>query len=80
MDCMSKPNEKTTVYLNPYVKKFIQYKAVAEGRSVSAIINEEFAELLEDMEDSHELSKRKEDPAFKPWLEVKRQLKADGLL
>lgn len=77
---MSKLSEKTTIYLNPYVKKFIQHKAINERRSISDIVNEEFAELLEDMEDGYELSKRKSDPAFRPWLEVKKQLQADGLL
>ena len=80
MQRMSKDSEKTTIYLNPYVKKFIQHKAVNEGRSVSDVINDEFAELLQDMEDGYELSERKKDPAFTPWLEVKRQLKTDGLL
>jgi hypothetical protein len=80
MGLMSTLSEKTTLYLNPYVKKFIQHKAVNEGRSISDVVNEEFAELLQDLEDSYELSKRKEDPIFKPWTEVKKQLKADGLL
>ena len=72
--------EKTTVYLNPYVKQFLQHKAVNDKTTVSKIINEEFADLLEDMEDAYELSQNKADAQFAPWLEVKAQLQADGHL
>lgn len=77
---MSNLSEKTTLYLNPYVKKFLQLKALQENRSMSDIVNDEFAELLEDLEDSYELSKRKENPVFLPWFEVKEQLERDGKL
>lgn len=60
---MSKLSEKTTIYLNPYVKKFVQHKAVAEGRSVSEIINDYFADLAEDLEDIKEIEKRRDEPA-----------------
>lgn len=56
---MSKLSERTTIYLNPYVKKFIQHKAVAENRSVSDIINDYFADMAEDLEDIKEVEKRK---------------------
>lgn len=75
---MSKLSEKTTLYLNPYVKKYLQLKALQEKRSMSELVNEEFADLLEDLEDSYELSERKKNSEFEPWLEVKKQLKADG--
>lgn len=77
---MSKLSEKTTLYLNPYVKKFLKMKAVQENRSMSEIVNEEFAELLEDLEDAYELSERQENPVFLPWLEVKKQLTRNGKL
>jgi hypothetical protein len=77
---MSKLSEKTTLYLNPYVKKFLQLKALQENRSMSDIVNDEFADLLEDLEDAYELSKRKENPVFLPWVEVKKQLAQDGKL
>ena len=70
---MSKLSEKTTVYLNPYVKKFIQHKAVAEGRSVSDIINDQFADMLEDLEDLQEVEKRRNEPSI-PFEEVLRDL------
>ena len=43
----SKLTARTTVYLNPYIKKFIQHKAVEESRSASSIINNRLADLLE---------------------------------
>ncbi len=75
---MSKLSERTTLYLNPYVKKYLQHKALQENRSMSELVNDEFAELLEDLEDSYELTKRKKNPVFEPWLEVKSLLEADG--
>lgn len=72
--------EKTTIYLNPYVKKFIKYKAVNENSTLSDIINEEFAELLEDLEFSQEATEVLANPVFEPWDQVKKQLAADGLL
>jgi hypothetical protein len=60
---MSNLSDKTTVYLNPTVKKFLQHKAVAESRSVSEIINEEFADMLEDLEDLKEVEKRRDEPS-----------------
>lgn len=70
---MSKLSEKTTVYLNPNVKKFIQHKAVAEGSSVSDIINEHFADMLEDLYDLKEVEKRRDEPSV-PFEEVLRDL------
>lgn len=69
MPGMSDLSEKTTVYLEPAVKKFLQFKAVNEGRSVSEIINDEFEELLEDVEDLKEIEKRKGEPSV-PFEEV----------
>jgi hypothetical protein len=59
---MTKLSEKTTIYLNPNVKKFIQHKAVAEGRSVSDIINDSFEDMLEDLDDIKEVIKRRNEP------------------
>lgn len=60
---MSNLNQRTTVYLNPYVKKFIQHKAITEGRSLSAVINEQFADMVEDLDDMKEIEKRRSEPA-----------------
>ena len=59
---MSNLSAKTTIYLNPNVKRFIQHKAVSEGRSVSDIINESFEDMLEDLEDIKEIEKRRGEP------------------
>jgi len=70
---MSQLSEKTTIYLNPYVKKFIQHKAVAEGRSVSDIVNEQFADMVEDIEDIKEIEKRRGEPTV-PFEQVLQEL------
>jgi len=72
--------EKTTIYLNPYVKKFLQHKAVNENLSLSDVINGEFADMLEDVELAQKSFEGQANPVFKPWDEVKKQLAADGLL
>lgn len=59
---MSDLTERTTIYLNPSVKKFVQHKAIAEGRSVSDIINDYFADMMEDLEDLKEIEKRRGEP------------------
>ena len=70
---MSNLSEKTTVYLNPSVKSFIKHKAVAEGRSVSDIINDNFEDMLEDLEDIKEIKKRRNEPAV-PFEKVLKDL------
>ncbi len=49
------PIEKTTLYLQPAVKKFLQHKAVEENSSMSEIVND----MVEDMLDSIWLAKNK---------------------
>ena len=70
---MSDLNSKTTIYLNSQVKKFIQHKAVAEGRSVSGIINKQFADMLEDLEDIKEIEKRRGESTV-PFEQVLQEL------
>lgn len=60
---MSNLSEKTTIYLDPTVKKFLQHKAVAEGSSVSDIVNGRFEDMLEDLEDIKEIKKRQGEPS-----------------
>ena len=45
------PNEKTTIYLDPRVKKGVQYYALRDDSSLSQIINEKLLEYLEDQAD-----------------------------
>lgn len=56
---MSILSEKTTIYLDPTVKKFLQHKAIAESRSLSDVVNEQFADMLEDLSDIKEIEKRR---------------------
>ncbi len=70
---MSNLSEKTTIYLNPNVKRFIQHKSVAEGRSVSETINEYFADMAEDLEDIKEIDKRRGELTV-PFETVLREL------
>ncbi len=70
---MSKLSEKTTIYLNPFVKKFIKHKAIAENRSVSDVINEQFADMVEDLDDIKEIEKRRGEPTV-PFEVVLREL------
>lgn len=59
MAYMSNLSAKTTIYLDPQVKKFLQHKAIAESRSLSEIINDEFADMLEDLEDIKTIEQRR---------------------
>lgn len=44
-------NEKTTIYLDPRVKKSVQYYALHDDKSMSEIINERLFAYLEDRAD-----------------------------
>ncbi len=68
-----KNSEKITLYLNPYVKKFLQFRSLQENRPMSAIVNDEFAELLEDFEDIAEMQQHKSEPTIS-WEAIKREL------
>lgn len=59
---MSKLTARTTIYLDPHVKKYLKHLAVAKNRSLSEIINNEAVELLEDFEDIQEIERRKGEP------------------
>ena len=54
-------NEKTTIYLNPKIKKSVQYYALRDASSLSAIINEKLFEYLEDMTDIVALEEARDD-------------------
>lgn len=66
---MSNLSAKTTIYLEPSVKKFLKHKAVAESRSLSDVINEQFADMLEDLHDIKTVESRKNDDTV-PFDEV----------
>ncbi|MBP9667765.1 CopG family transcriptional regulator [Candidatus Saccharibacteria bacterium] len=52
---MSTTTEKTTLYLQPAVKKFLQHKAIEENTSMSEIVND----MIEDMLDSMWVAKNR---------------------
>ena len=76
---MASLSERTTVYLNPYVKKYLQHEAVEQGRSISELINDQLADLLEDAQDVETIEERKSEPLV-AWEKVKADLIKDGLL
>ncbi|MGI9027794.1 MAG: DUF6290 family protein [Candidatus Saccharimonadales bacterium] len=71
-------NEKTTLYLNPQVKKNVQYYAIRDNLSLSQIVNEKLVEYLEDMIDSHEFQKAKRDNTD-DYIPIEQAIKELGL-
>lgn len=59
---MTTLSDKTTIYLNPLVKSFLQHKAVEQKMSVSEIINDHFADLVDDLDDIKVAEKRRKEP------------------
>lgn len=59
---MSTTSEKTTIYLNPMVKKFLQHKAVEEETSISELINERVEEEMAGKKLQALLKKRSTEP------------------
>jgi hypothetical protein len=51
---MKTTNEKTTIYLDPKIKKSVQYYVLRDRRSLSDIINQRLEEFLEDMADGEQ--------------------------
>lgn len=54
-------NEKTTIYLDPRIKKSVQYYALRDDSSLSQIINDRLYEYLEDMADIAALEEARND-------------------
>ncbi len=73
---MTTLSDKTTVYLNPLVKRFLQHKAVEQKMSVSEIINDHFADLVDDLADITVAEKRRAEPTV-PFAEVLKELGLD---
>lgn len=59
---MKTTNEKTTIYLDPKVKKSVRYYALRDSRSLSDIINQKLHEYLEDMADAAALDEARKHP------------------
>jgi hypothetical protein len=55
-------NGRTTIYLDPKIKKSVQYYALRDDSSLSQIINDKLYEYLEDMSDLAEIERIKDEP------------------
>lgn len=55
-------NEKTTLYLDPRVKRTAQFYALRDRRSLSDIVNESLLTYLEDMADLAAVKEREGEP------------------
>jgi PHD/YefM family antitoxin component YafN of YafNO toxin-antitoxin module len=57
-----------------------QFLTDGEGRKMAVVLPvEEYEELLEDLQDLAVIAERRDEPRVS-WEDVKRQLRADGLL
>jgi hypothetical protein len=66
-------NEKTTLYIDPRIKRGVQFYALRDRRSLSAIVNEKLLEYLEEMADSAAIEMRKDEPTI-PFEDVVKGL------
>ena len=64
MYTMSTVLQKTTIYLDPLVKKFLQHKAVEEDTSISELINELLEEEMAGSTFGILLEKRRREPTI----------------
>lgn len=72
---MSKDDSsRTTVYLDPKIKKGAQFYAIRDNTSLSAIINNKLFEYLEDQADIAVLKDREKDAEFMPLEQVLKEL------
>lgn len=55
---------KTTIYLDPTVKKFLQHKAIEEETSISDLINERFEEEMASDKLIALIEERKKEPTI----------------
>lgn len=73
-------DQRTTVYLEPRVYRALKVKAATTDRSVSALINEAvILSLREDSIDLEAFEKRAKEPS-RPFEDVLKDLRRDGLL
>lgn len=70
----SKLTQRTTIYLEPYVKKFLQLRALQQSKSISRIINERFEVLMKNFETSKKTAHGKKHPSVAEWEIVKSGL------
>jgi hypothetical protein len=71
---------KTTLYLQPELRKALKLRAVETDQSLSAVVNSMLAGVLaEDLEDMRIFDERKDEPT-ETYEEFLAHLKADGRL
>jgi hypothetical protein len=75
---MASLTKRTTIYLDPDVRRVLKIRAVETEQSISGIINEAVRhELAEDQEDLAVFAKRVKEPAVS-YEALLKKLKADG--
>ena len=71
---------RTTIYLNPKIYRATKVKSALTGRSFSALVNEALVQALrEDEADLVSFHQRRTEPS-RPFEDVLKDLKRDGLL
>jgi hypothetical protein len=70
----------TTVYLDPRIAKAAKVKAAVSGRSLSELVNEGLAYILERDDRILQLVKKRRKQPTRPYEEVLEDLRAQGLL
>jgi len=56
--------DKTTIYLSPMTKRFLQHKAIEENTSISALINAKIEEEMDEIGLLKELTDRRNEPTI----------------
>ena len=70
---MGTASSKTTIYLSPVVKKFLQHKAIEEDTSISDIINERIEEEMAS-DKFHDMLKKRHDEPTVSFEEMMKEL------
>lgn len=68
----SRLTQRTTIYLEPYVKKFLRLRALQQSKSISAIVNEHFEFLMMKFEKSGK--DKQPHSSLAEWRIVKEEL------
>ncbi|HLG90542.1 MAG TPA: hypothetical protein VI336_00015 [Candidatus Saccharimonadales bacterium] len=74
----SKLTQKTTIYLEPRVKRFLQLQALQKSTSISAIINSHFFILMQEFEKSGHMPDGTKHPSLVEWEIVKKDIRRDN--
>ncbi|HME00215.1 MAG TPA: CopG family transcriptional regulator [Terriglobia bacterium] len=73
-------NVRATIYFNPKLYRALRIKAAESGDTISALVDRAVSESLrEDQIDLEAFEERKNEPS-RPWRDVLRDLRRDGLI